>query len=167
MLAPLEVVMVKHNAKGRSKTSGKFVMLLDYMTRTEAWRDLRPAEVSIYLLIAMRYNGRNNGHISLSVREAANYAHVAPGTAQKALKSLQEHGFIICRKKGAFKVKQRHATEWELTVWSSDRNKTATHDYKKWKPPQKQNTVSNRDGHGINTAQIVEMTAAKLRMGIN
>lgn len=152
--------MVKHNAKGRSTTSGKFVMLLDYMTRTDAWRDLRPAEVSVYLLIAMRYNGGNNGHISLSVREAASYAHIAPGTAQKALKSLQDHGFIACRKKGAFRVKHRHATEWELTVWPSDRNKTATHDYKKWKPPQKQNTVSNQRGDGVNSAEIIPLRSS-------
>ena len=123
--------------------------------------------MAIYLLIAQRYNGQNNGRIGLSVRDAARLAHVAPGTAQKALKSLQEHGFIKCRKKGAFSLKQRHATEWELTCWALKFGRPATHDYKQWMPPQKQNTVSKQTSNGINTADIIKLTASSLRVGIN
>lgn len=159
--------MAKHNAKGRSKTKGKFVMLMDYTINCEAWRDLKPSAVAIYLLIAQRYNGGNNGHIGLSVRDAARLAHVAPGTAQKALESLQGHGFIKCRKKGAFSVKNRQASEWELTCWALVTGKGATHDYRKWKPSEKQNTVSKRSLDGINSAQIIELNAPAIRHGIN
>lgn len=150
--------MGKHNAKGRSKTKGKFVMLQDHMTNSDAWRDLKPAAVAIYLLIAKRYNGQNNGQISLSIREAAAMAHVAPGTAQKALETLQDHGLIICRKKGAFSVKKRHATEWELTCWPSVLGGAAKRDYQRWQPPQKQNTVSKRSRHGVKSAEIIQLT---------
>lgn len=159
--------MPSHNAKGRSKTKGKFVMLLDYTTNCDAWRDLKPSAVAIYLVIAQRYNGANNGHIGLSVRDAARLAHVAPGTAQKALEALQEHGFIKCRKKGAFSVKNRQASEWELTCWSSKTGKAATHDYRKWARPKKQNTVSNRSADGINSAQIIKLKAPAVRQGVN
>ena len=141
-----------YNKKGRSKSHGKFVMLLDYTTNCDAWRDLKPSAISVYLLIAMRYNGANNGSIGLSVRDAASLAHIAPGTAQKAFEALQERGFIKCRKKGAFSVKKRHATEWELTCCPLRVGKPATHDYRKWEPPQIQNTVSNGSVLGVKAA---------------
>jgi len=156
-----------HNRKGRSKTHGSFVMLLDFTTNCDAWRDLKPAAVSVYILIAQRYNGVNNGFLGLSVRDAARLAHIAPGTAQKALQALQDHGFIKCRKKGAFHVKQRHATEWELTCWPGKTSKPATHDYRKWEPPEKQNTVSKRSAYGVKTAEIIKLTGQKLGNGIN
>ena len=159
--------MSKANRKGRSKSRGKFVMLMDYTTNCEAWRDLKPAAINVYLLIAMRYNGANNGFIGLSVRDAARLAHIAPGTAQKAFQTLQDHGFIKCRKKGAFSVKHRHASEWELTCWSAKTGKPATHDYRKWKPPEKQNTVSRRSVYGVKTAEIIKLTGERLGHGIN
>ena len=141
-----------YNKKGRSKSHGKFIMLMDYTTKCDAWRGLKPSAISVYLLIAQRFNGANNGSIGLSVRDAARLAHVAPGTAQKSFEALQERGFIKCRKKGAFSVKSRHATEWELTCWPLRVGKPATHDYRNWEPPEKQNTVSNRCGLGVKAA---------------
>lgn len=152
--------MGKANRKGRNNTHGKFVMLLDVMTRTPAWRDLKPADISVYLLIAQRYNGGNNGHIGLSVRDAARLAHIAPNTAKKAFERLQERGLIKCVKKGAFSVKTKQASEWELTVWAKTQGTPASHLYKNWTPAQKQNTVSNRDAHGIKSCAIIPLNRA-------
>jgi len=149
--------MAKHNQKGRSKTKGGFVMLTEHMMKTAAWAELKPTDIAVYLLIARRYNGRNNGNISLSVREASKLGHMAAGTAQKAFIRLQERGLIQCRKKGAFSVKQRHATLWELCAQQLREGVPASHKYQYWQPDSKQNTVSKYNRAGIKSGTVVAL----------
>lgn len=94
------------------------------MMNTAAWRSLTPSQRSIYIEIAARYTGINNGYISLSVREAAALCHINKDTASRALKVLQERGFIEISAEGAFGHKKRHATEWRLTIEDCDRSNT-------------------------------------------
>jgi len=70
--------------------------------------------------IARAYDGRNNGRIGLSVRQAAERCNIAKDTASRAFKDLEERGFVDCVTRGAFSRKSMHATEWRLTWWPCD-----------------------------------------------
>ena len=111
---------------------------------TPAWQSLNGNERAIYIEMALRYAGigSNNGRLHYSVREAAESLHISKATASRALRVLQERGFIVAMVKGAFSVKIKLATTWRLTEFPCDvENKPATRDFTKW-TPEIQNTVS-------------------------
>ena len=111
------------------------------MMDAEAWQSLTGNQRAVYIEMAARYNGRNNGRIPYSVREAAESLHIGKSTAARDLAVLQERGFIIPRKKGAFSLKVRHATEWRLTEFSCDVTPALpTKEFMRWSP-KIQNTV--------------------------
>jgi DNA-binding transcriptional regulator YhcF (GntR family) len=130
--------MAKPNRTGRSKKAARHVRLYHWMTDSDAWHDLNGLERAIYCEIAKRYAGpgTNNGRIPYSVREAATEFKVSPATASRALRSLENHGFIVPVTKGAFSLKKRHATEWRLTEHSCDMTDAiASKDFMRWQPP--------------------------------
>lgn len=106
-------------------------MLFKWFLDTPAWRSLSPQARCIYLEIAQRYYGSNNGEISLSVREAARLVHIAKDTATKAFHELEEKGFIRRNVCGSFNWKLRHATTWILTEHAFN-DQPATKDFARW-----------------------------------
>ena len=90
------------------------------MLRTAAWCALTAAARAVYLELAARYNGRNNGALALSARDAARRCNINKDTACRAFHELAEHGFIECVTPGGFSRKVRHATEWRLTQYRCD-----------------------------------------------
>jgi DNA-binding transcriptional MocR family regulator len=99
---------------------------------------------SAYVELKSRYAGpgSNNGRIFYSLRELAEALGVSKMTAQRALEKLQDRGFIVCMKRGAFSYKVRHATEWRLTEHQCDvTGNLPTKDFARW-TPEKQNPVS-------------------------
>jgi hypothetical protein len=120
--------------RGRSKTGPPFVQLFRYLLSSEAWSSLSAQERSVYIVLAMIYNGSNNGCLGLSVREAAARANVSKDTAARALHTLQDRGFAACVTPGGFSRKTRHATEWRLTAYRCDRSGALpTKDFMKWR----------------------------------
>lgn len=105
----------RHNNTGRSKGHGSFVMLDRSLLHSPAYRSLNTQARAVLVELYDRYNGHNNGRIGLSVRSAANLCNIAKDTANKALRSLVDHGFIECVTPGGFSRKTRHAAEWRLT----------------------------------------------------
>ena len=89
---------------------------------------------ALYLEMAKRYNGSNNGRISYSVREGAAALHVSKGSVKNWLDVLHERGFIVCTKRGAFSLKiTRDASEWRLTEYDCDTPaQHATKDFMRW-----------------------------------
>lgn len=105
------------------------------MMQTLACRSLDATPRAIYLHMAMWYAGpgSNNGCLPYSVREAAAELRIGKSTARRALQLLIDRGFIVMTKRGAFSRKDRHATEWRLTEFSSDvDDQLATKDYVRW-----------------------------------
>jgi len=121
----------RHNAKGRSTTGPRFVKLEHWMLMTPAWQSLPPAPRALYLALAQRYNGSNNGEISMSIREAARLLHVAKDTATKAFRELEAKGFIRRNICGSFNWKIRHATTWILTEHAFG-DHLATKEFARW-----------------------------------
>ena len=137
--------MARTNRKGRSKTSGRFVMLTEELLKSQAYRHLSPTARALLVEFKRRYDGRNNGHISMSVRQAAKLCGCSNRPVMKALADLKKHGFIRDQVKGAFSRKVRHATQWALTDQPLN-GALPTNDYRAWKPSKepagKQKSVS-------------------------
>src|SRR5580704_7097674 len=111
----------RQNRRGRSNTSGPFVQLHHWMMRTAAWRSLTAQARVLYIEVAMLYNGRNNGSLALSVRQAAERCNIAKDTAARAFRELAEKGLLECVTPGGFDYKLRHAAEWRLTQFPCDK----------------------------------------------
>jgi DNA-binding transcriptional MocR family regulator len=123
------------------------------MMESPAWKSLGGNERALYLEIAARYAGfgSNNGRIGYSVREAATNLNIGTSTAKRALDALQDRGFIVATKKGAFSLKIRNSTEWRLTEFPDDTNRgeLPTKEFMSWTPdknktryPQRHRSVS-------------------------
>ncbi len=123
----------RHDNKGRSVGVARFVKLDHWFLKTPAWQSLPPAPRALYVALAERYNGYNNGEISMSVREAAGLLHVAKDTATKAFRELENKGFIKCKKCGSFNYTLRHASTWTLTEHPLP-GEFATKEFASWRP---------------------------------
>lgn len=118
-------------AKGRSKQS--FVMVRHDMMASEAWCSLSCKSRCVWLEIMRRYNGYNNGRISLSCREAALLCNISKNTASRCFIELQDKGFIRIGSYGGFRNKYRYASRWEVTHEKFD-DQGPTNEWRKWKP---------------------------------
>lgn len=133
----------------RVEHAERHIRLHHWLMKTQAWRSLDPVARCAYIELASRYfvrkdGSNNNGEIPYSVREAADALNSSKATALRALRRLQEHGFIVEVTKGAFSQKVRHSTEWQLTEFPYQ-GSMATKDFARW---QKQNTVSPEHPNG-------------------
>jgi len=125
----------RQNKTGRSRTE-PFLKLTWFMLESAAWRALTPAARATYIELAKLYNGRNNGWLALSVRDAAERCKINKDTAAKALAALQGAGFVECVIPGGFSRKVRHATEWRLTGERCDKTGALpSKAFMRWRPP--------------------------------
>src|ERR1700759_5476088 len=139
----------RQNAKGRSGGSSRYVGLFHWLMQTAAWRDLDCVARCAYIELSSRYRGpgSNNGKLPYSLREMAGALGASKATAKRGLGKLQDHGFIVLTKQGAFNMKQRHAAEWRLTEFGCDVTKSlATKEFSRW---EKKNTVSPENPIGF------------------
>jgi hypothetical protein len=65
-----------------------------------AFKALLPIDIAVLLLLIRKHNGRNNGDISLGVREAAARCHCGQATACRSLQNLRQAGLISLVRKG-------------------------------------------------------------------
>src|SRR5215469_3435698 len=134
---------------GRSKRAARHVRLYHWMMATPAWKSLNGNQRAIYVEIAARYDGSNNGRIPYSVREAAQALHIGKATAARDLIVLEERGFIVVMARGAFNVKLKLATEWRLTEFNCDvTGALPTKEFTKWSPKNSEHGLTT-DRHGI------------------
>ena len=129
----------KRNRNGRK--DAQHIRLYRYMTNSAAYLSLGCPARAILIEIAGVYDGYNNGRLGMSVRRLAERCHLAPGTVTKALRELQDRGFIECVTQGSFNRKVQHASEWRLTWWPCD--VTGSLPEKPFMQWGKQNAVSN------------------------
>lgn len=103
------------------KTEGgdRYVRLFHYMLKTSAWLNLSAGARALYVQLAFRYNGSNNGRITCSVRDAATECRLNKDTAARAFKELADAGFIHETRHGELK-KTKMASEWRLTAYNCD-----------------------------------------------
>ena len=99
--------------KGRSKKGGQFVPVPYPMAESAAWRSLTGAAVKVYVELRRRFNGGNNGKLSLSLMEAASLLRLSKSTVGRALDQLVERGFIVKTREGHWYG--RKAAEYAVT----------------------------------------------------
>lgn len=116
---------------GRSKGSGRFVMLTYDILNSPAWEGLSTQARAVLIQIAKRYNGGNNGALAASVRNLASECRINKDTAAKAVKELLNAGFLELAQAGAFSFKKRHAAEYRLTWLKCDQ--TGARGSRAWK----------------------------------
>ena len=117
--------------KGIIESTERFVKLTCLLIESEAWRWLRPISKAVYIELKRRYNGLNNGKISLSLSEAPHILKASKSSISRALKQLETHGFIKLIKKGYFTG--RMASEYALTDEQLD-GYPPTREWKQWQP---------------------------------
>jgi hypothetical protein len=146
----------------RNKRAGgakNWVMLEHYLLDTPAWRHLTPNARTVYLELKRRYNGRNNGLISYSAREAGDaLSGKHHSTGARALLELQEHGFIVVTEDSNFDRKLKLAREYRLTEARDDRpglEAPPTKEFARWRAPE--NLEHSRTGeiHSLTHATVV------------
>jgi hypothetical protein len=78
---------------------------------------LEPIHIAVLLLLIRKYNGQNNGSITLGVREAAKRCHCSQATACRALGRLQKDSLISITYRGHLVPEIGRpdvATRWQL-----------------------------------------------------
>jgi hypothetical protein len=102
--------------------------------RPSAWQSLGVVSRALYVELASRYHGANNGEIIFSVRQAAHALHVSKDTAARGFEDLQARGFIAVRRKGGFNLKEQkgQATEWRLTEFGYGSDALGTKEFARW-----------------------------------
>ena len=137
--------------KSTKNPRGNFVMLYHDMIARAAWKSLNGNAQALYVHIAARYNGKNNGWISFSAREAAQVLHSSKETAARPIKFLIDRGFITVAKRSGFNLKrgQDRATEYRLTEYSCNvTGKPATYKFKYWRRAKNGSENISRSDHG-------------------
>jgi len=89
-----------------------------------------PARCLLVELLKL-YNGKNNGHIALGMREAAERLGCNKDTVPYRFDELRAKGLIRLATPGWFSSKGRHASEWIITCADYD-GEPATRDYLTW-----------------------------------
>lgn len=113
---------------------------------------MAPEEKAIFIAVAQRWDGFNNGQIGLGVRDTAAEVHIAPNTATRAFNVLQERGFLELMRDSSFHQKKL-VREWRVTCfpvgpWNAPTSR-ATHDYQRWRHPEIQKPVANGVTHSL------------------
>ena len=123
------------------KSLNSFVQIPKYMKESSGYKYLLlncKGALTVYIDLADRYNGINNGEISYSVREGKESLGLTPNTVGKYLKALEHYGFIITTQKGCFNLKKRHASTYEITMFEIFGKHNAKKSFMNYKPTQEE-----------------------------
>lgn len=104
------------------------------MAHSDAWRSLSGSAIKVWVELRSRYNGRNNGDLSLSHSEAEDLLAMGRGTVNRAFKLLEERGFIRKTRQGCRQA--RLATLWAVTDRPLRIGEPATNDWQRWRYPK-------------------------------
>ncbi len=142
-------------AKGKRSQEGQYIPLSYAQLKSKAWRSLSGAAVKVWLEVHTRYNGGNNGSLTLSMAEAAECLGIGKATAGRAFKELQAKGFLVLVKEGNWYHRRAH--EWRLTtkpMQGAKGKKPPTNDWRSWQPPKKTKRGSIMEPPGSNVVSI-------------
>jgi hypothetical protein len=113
---------------GMEQKKSRFVIFHHEILTSPAFMSLSCQAVRVLILLKMRFNGSNNGDISLSCREIARLGNMALNTAKRAFNELEEKGFIKLAVLGS--IITCKSSTWLLTT---DKNNTETKSTDEWR----------------------------------
>lgn len=150
-----DLLMGRANKYGRSKGE-KHVRIPHHMITSPAFRSLNGAALKVYVELADRYNGSNNGELHLSYGVAAKLLHLSKSTVSRGFKELSGKGFIKCASPGNWY--DRRAATWILTHRADNRpnGPLATNEWHRWSPNGKAflGTEAAPDGYRDGTSTV-------------
>jgi hypothetical protein len=113
--------------------SERFVMLRHSLLQSPPWRNAPAVARALYVAMAERHNGKNNGQIPFSSRDVAEAFGVSEATGWRWLTLLEKSVLVRCTSRGSFDVKSKEgqASLWELTEFSGEQRMTACASYLK------------------------------------
>jgi hypothetical protein len=121
----------RQSARPNTRTEGRAEMASNAMKiprQSRAWAVLGLApRFLITELSEKRRSAASDGPVACSENTAAEICAVARKTARRALKDLEDLGFLACIMRGTYKIKGK-ATLWRLTMFPY-LGQPATHDY--------------------------------------
>jgi hypothetical protein len=126
----------KKNSRGNALPRGNWVSLYQDLTESAAWKSLGANGQALYVHIATKYKGKNNGELACAIREASQAMNISKDTVARAIKILIDRGFIEIVKRSAFNLKcgPGKAAEYRLTEYPCNvTGKAATYKFKKWR----------------------------------
>ena len=118
------------NLTGRNE-SEQFIAIPYAMARSTAFRSLSGNALKVWIELRSRFNGRNNGDLTLSLDEAARILGIGKATAQRAFAELEDKGFLKMVQLGSWYG--RRATTWAVTD-RSYQGHAPTRDWNRWRP---------------------------------
>jgi hypothetical protein len=121
----------RSNATGRNEGVEQYFPLVHVMARSPAWRSLSGPAIKVFCELRCRYNGSNNGDLSLSLDEATRLLHIGKATAKRAFEELSEKGFLVLTHRGRWCG--RMAATWRVTDRVHN-GQPATRDWQRWTP---------------------------------
>lgn len=124
---------------GNSKrtSEGQYLPLPYTQLKSAAWRGLSGSAVRLWLELHTRYNGGNNGTLTLSYAEAGEMLGMGKATVQRAYAELVAKGFLALEREGNWYNRRAH--EWRLTTKPMQNAKgkvLATQDWRNYRPPK-------------------------------
>ena len=109
----------KFLANGRSERKRpRFLTLPREMLISPQFCNLSPSSIKVLIGLCCRHTGFNNRRINFSQDDLKDMLHLGKATVSKALKELENKGFIVCTKKGYFTG--RVASSYEITFITSE-----------------------------------------------
>jgi hypothetical protein len=73
----------------QARPKNGYLKLTNSLLQSPAWESLSAIERALYIDVASKFNGYNNGQISYSIGDGAKALHVSRRTVRRALKTLQ------------------------------------------------------------------------------
>ena len=128
---------MSHKNKGRygkETIKGQFVCLPFNFLDSLAYKYLSNAAVCAFIQIKRRFNGANNGDITVSCRQIASVCQMSRNTASRALAELQAKGIIKKTHQGIFGM--RIASKWKLNTDKNVGENRPSDEWKAWRPGQ-------------------------------
>lgn len=117
--------------------SGQFVQLHEWFMKCPAWATLKPEPRALYIELKRRFNGKNNGHLTFSYREAAEALNAHRNTVGLWFRELEERGFIR-RTRGHCLGPSGigETSHWALEEVPTDDMRTPPKSFMSWRPPE-------------------------------
>ena len=120
-----------HLNNGRSKGGERYVKIPVSINNSLSWKRLSCTAKVAWVAIGFMYNGYNNGTIGISSRRLAEDMGVTKSTAARAIRELQNWGFLDRVKASSFSQK-RLCAEYRLThLHCNKTGQPASHRYRR------------------------------------
>ena len=103
---------------GKSKNrreSGTFIVLPHALIDHPDFASLTPTALKVLLWLARRYNGHNNGDLSVTASQIKTFGVGSTASLSKALKELQAKSWIVRTRAGFFQRQNHRCSLYALT----------------------------------------------------